>query len=243
MGVEMLRGGLWTCCLGNLGYSQDEIDTIPGNVTDDVYRNLIKAKQLQNDADWKKVYFDAQQKNLEAQREWQRMQAEQARAEKQADRAFQYYNANLGHQDRVVALKAKEEENNPSLGYADVEQQLNNFKNSFKKVDNPIRYRAFGGASKLFNTLTPEESNFNSQRTLLFNQIARKLGGEKGVLSDQDIKRIEAALPSLSDTQEQKEAKMQAVYDLLEIKKGNSLNGLSVDMNAIDAELARRGLK
>lgn len=202
----------------------DNINAQHGYLTTDTYKNLNDAQQLRDNADWKKTYFDAQQNNLEVQREWQRKQAEMQRAEKAADRAFQYYNANLGHQDRMAALEAKGEENNPSLAYADVEQQLNNFKNSFKKVDNPIRYRAFGGASELLNTLTPEEANFNSQRTLLFNQIARKLGGEKGVLSDQDIKRIDAALPKLSDTQKQKEAKMQAVYDLLEIKKGNGLN-------------------
>ena len=62
---------------------------------------------------------------------------------------------------------------------------------------------------------TKEEANFNSQRTLLFNKIARDLGGEKGVLSDQDIKRIEASLPSYTDSYEQKQAKMAAIYDLL----------------------------
>jgi hypothetical protein len=49
----------------------------------------------------------------------------------------------------------------------------------------------------------------------LFNKIARDLGGEKGVLSDQDIARIKEALPNLSDSYAQKQAKMKAVYDLL----------------------------
>lgn len=69
-------------------------------------------------------------------------------------------------------------------------------------------------------TQTTKEANFNAQRTLLFNQIARKLGGEKGVLSDQDMKRIELALPTLTDSYDQKIAKMRAVDDLLNIKKG-----------------------
>ena len=51
---------------------------------------------------------------------------------------------------------------------------------------------------------------------MLFNKIARELGGEKGVLSDQDIKRIEQALPTLSDTKAQKQAKMEAIYNLLD---------------------------
>ena len=68
---------------------------------------------------------------------------------------------------------------------------------------------------KATGTQTTQEANFNSQRTLLFNKIARELGGEKGVLSDQDITRIDASLPKLTDSLQQKQAKMQAVYDLL----------------------------
>ena len=77
-----------------------------------------------------------------------------------------------------------------------------------------------GNLRAMTGTQTTKEANFNAQRTLLFNQIARKLGGEKGVLSDQDMKRIESALPTLTDSYDQKIAKMRAVDDLLNIKKG-----------------------
>lgn len=71
------------------------------------------------------------------------------------------------------------------------------------------------------------EVNFNAQRTLLFNKIARDLGGEKGVLSDQDMKRIELALPTLGDSKEQKQAKIQAVYGLINdrVNQYNQMNG------------------
>lgn len=71
------------------------------------------------------------------------------------------------------------------------------------------------------------EVNFNAQRTLLFNKIARDLGGEKGVLSDQDMKRIELALPTLGDSKEQKQAKIQAVYGLINdrVSQYNQMNG------------------
>ena len=118
--------------------------------------------------------------------------------------------------------KLLQEKTKGGEGLGDIEAQLNNFSQSFKNVNNPYRYRIAGGASEFLNTLTPNEANFNSQRTLLFNQIARKLGGEKGVLSDQDIKRIDNALPKLTDTYAQKQAKMKAVYSLLDIKKGSA---------------------
>ena len=47
------------------------------------------------------------------------------------------------------------------------------------------------------------------------------------ILSDQDIKRIEGALPSYTDSMVQKQAKMQAIYDLLNDRlavEGGSLN-------------------
>lgn len=204
----------------------DNINSRRGYITQDVYKNLVDSQQLRDNADWKKLYFDTNQNNLEAQRDWQRQQFQMQQEEKRADRALQY--AELGERRRKnnmdyqlgnAKLLADAQEGGEN--FTDVEAQLNNFKDSFKKVNNPYRYRIAGGASEFLNTLTPDEANFNSQRTLLFNQIARKLGGEKGVLSDQDIKRIDAALPKLSDTQAQKEAKMNAVYALLDIKKGS----------------------
>jgi hypothetical protein len=110
-----------------------------------------------------------------------------------------------------------------------MEAQLDDFVSTFDLVDNPYRYRIAGGASKLLNTLTPEEANFEAKRTLLFNAIARKLGEEKGVLSDQDINRIENALPNYTDSYAQKQAKMQAIYDLLEDRL--NAEGLTLSTN------------
>lgn len=198
----------------------DTINNYRGYMNKDIYSNLINTQQIRDNADWRKMYFDAQQKNLEEQREWQRQEAAMRRADAAANRDFQYYNANLGHQDRLAALDTQNSKNKGD-DFGDMRQQLDNFAASFDTVDNPYRYRIAGKGSEFFNTLTENEANFNAQRTLLFNQIARKLGGEKGVLSDNDIKRIEAALPTLADTKKQKEAKMKAVYALLNIKEGN----------------------
>lgn len=100
-----------------------------------------------------------------------------------------------------------------------IQGQMDRFSNSFKDVRGSKvgALLANAYASKGFGN--EAEANFNAQRTLLFNKIARELGGEKGVLSDQDIKRIETSLPSLSDSLSQKKAKMKAIYDLLDDRK------------------------
>ena len=201
----------------------DNINAQRGYFNKDIYSNLINTQQMRDNADWRKFYFDTQQENNQINREFQQRQLDNSTAQANANRALQWAELNERKRqndisnDIAMAKLLKEGEFNE---FSEIEQQLNNFQNSFGKVNNPYRYRIAGGTSEALNMLTPEESNFNSQRTLLFNQIARKLGGENGVLSDQDIKRIDAALPKLSDTLQQKQAKMQAVYDLLDIKKG-----------------------
>jgi hypothetical protein len=96
-----------------------------------------------------------------------------------------------------------------------VSNQLKRFEDTFANMPNKLESNTLGRLRNMTGLETEQEANFNSQRTLLFNKIARDLGGEKGVLSDQDIKRIEGALPSYTDSLEQKNAKMSAIYDLL----------------------------
>lgn len=201
----------------------DNINDLRGYVNQNTYGNLIKSQQLRDNADWKRMYFDAQQKNLKEQQEWRKQQAEMQRSENAANRAVQIRGQNLNYElgkDRIEASKDKN--NNNTENFADIEQQLNNFQATFKDMPSKVESYTLGALRGATGTQTEKEANFNAQRTLLFNQIARKLGGEKGVLSDNDIKRIEAALPTLTDSLQQKNAKMQAVYDLLDIKRGQS---------------------
>ena len=203
---------------------ENEINGYRGFIDNSIYDNMIKAQQLRDNAEYRQMYFDAQQRNLEAQRDWQRQQAER---ENQL-RAQQLYLTGRG-QDLDYALGtarlAQEAEKN-NKGKVDIDKlngvktQLENFDNIFESVNNPYRYRIFGGASEKLNTFSPEESNFMTQANLLFNIISRDLGGEKGVLSDQDIQRIKEGMPKLQDTIDQKRAKMSAIYSLLEIKLG-----------------------
>ena len=66
------------------------------------------------------------------------------------------------------------------------------------------------------NMNNADEAAFDAQRGMLFSNIARTLGGEKGVLSDQDIKRIEKTIPSLGDSPEQRAAKIQIIKDTID---------------------------
>lgn len=219
---------------------EDNINGLRGYITPETYRMLNQSNQIRDNYAWRKASLDSQNRQNEIMNQMRQDQFEETKAQNAFNRMLAGQKLSLD--ERQLALgyakleadkmgeyaKMLEKEQEKANEYKDVENQLKAFEGTFKEANNPYRYRMAGGVSNMFNTLSPAENNFNAQRTLLFNQIARKLGGEKGVLSDQDIKRVEAALPSLSDTFEQKQAKMKAIYNLLDIKKGGTGNTQNV---------------
>lgn len=194
-----------------------------GYITDDLYGNMIKAQQLRDNAEYRNLYLDSQLRNQEEMAKYRQAQlAQQANQ----DRLDNYYKG----QQIAQGWKRLEQNNKPSGNIGNlqaVSQQLQRFEDTFKTMPGKFESNTLGRLRSKTGFQTPAEANFDSQRTLLFNKIARDLGGEKGVLSDQDIKRIEKSLPAYTDSYEQKQAKMRAIYDLLEDRlsvEGGSLN-------------------
>ncbi len=226
------------------------IDGLRGYVDRNAFGSMVQAQQLRDNAGYRNMMLSNQQRQneimnalrqdqLKAQQQqqafnqwYQKASLEDKRADRAERRAYNNAQLGLGYarlnndnynkaldraekaKDREAKILSKQE------NYRDVEKQINNFKATFKGLPSKAESYTLGNLRAMTGTQTTKEANFNAQRTLLFNQIARKLGGEKGVLSDQDMKRIELALPTLTDSYDQKIAKMRAVDDLLNIKKG-----------------------
>ncbi|MBQ2396014.1 MAG: hypothetical protein II304_03070 [Bacteroidales bacterium] len=169
---------------------------IGGYIGDDTFNKYLQSKQLQDNAEWRRA-------NLEAQ------QAQQ--------RALEGYRGQQIALDRarldLLSQKGQKSGNLDNLNA--VNAQLQRFEDTFKNMPSKLESNTLGRLRAATGFQTENEANFNSQRQLLFNKIARDLGGEKGVLSDKDINRIEGALPSYTDSYAQKQAKMAAIYDLL----------------------------
>jgi hypothetical protein len=197
------------------------IDTsgIRGWLGDDTFKYLLEDQQVKDNAAFRELYYKNQQQNQKDLMDFRRWQAEKDVEQNKIDNYYKGQQIAQGWQ-RIKADQEQNENNKDIQALNEMEAQLDDFVSTFDVVDNPYRYRIAGGVSNALNTLTPEEANFNAKRTLLFNAIARKLAGEKGVLSDQDIKRIDDALPRLSDNKKQKMAKMDATYSLLDIRRG-----------------------
>ena len=193
---------------------------ITGYVGDDTFNKIYQSKQLQDNAEYRNALLAGQRKDQEMAIQQRQAEMQQKKVSEAADRALK---------SRELDIKEKQIGNKTTnIGNLQaVNSQLKRFEESFKNMPNKFESNTIGRLRAATGFQTENEANFNSQRQLLFNKIARDLGGEKGVLSDQDIKRIEGALPSYTDSTAQKQAKMQAIYDLLNDRlavEGGSLN-------------------
>lgn len=255
-GLQALTYGAQTGMMNQQNRAKDQmyrkalaergIDTsgIRGYVGDSMFKSILEDAQLRDNAEYRNAMLQTQVNNQREMMEYRKQEAERQARQDRIDTDIEY--KKLGLQEKALEQKGQNDTKDMQT-LNEMEAQLNDFVATFDVVDNPYRYRIAGGASQLLNTLTPEEANFEAKRTLLFNAIARKLGEEKGVLSDQDIKRIDNALPKLADNKKQKMAKMDATYSLLNIRRGGgeqqTPQNLNVDHNALEAEMKRRGLK
>lgn len=195
-----------------------DVSGINGYINDNIYQTILESKQMQDNAQHRNMLLNNQIQNQQEMMELRKMEAQRQARQDQRD-----YNLNaqrLGLQARGLDLQEQKLNQDKKSGsnvanLQAVSQQLKRFEDSFKNMPNKFESNTLGRLRNVTGLQTKTEANFNSQRQLLFNKIARDLGGEKGVLSDQDIKRIEGALPSYTDSYVQKQAKMQAIYDLL----------------------------
>jgi hypothetical protein len=193
---------------------------IAGYVGDDTFNKIYQSKQLQDNAEYRNALLKGQRLEQDALIAQKQAELQHKKVSEAADRALK---------SRELDIKEKQIGNkDTNIGNLQaVNSQLKRFEESFKNMPNKFESNTIGRLRAATGFQTENEANFNSQRQLLFNKIARDLGGEKGVLSDQDIKRIEGALPSYTDSTAQKQAKMQAIYDLLNDRlavEGGSLN-------------------
>lgn len=237
--------------LRNFGQmSDDEIDNIRGYINDDTYKNLLQAQQYKDSADWKKMYFQANQDNLQVQREWQQKQAEIQKAEKQADREYQRQKDDA---DRAVKVrgqnldyelgknKLKQDNSNKQSDKVDdakvVMLQLDKLMGLHQKLP---QYNARKGLQKgtafLSGVLSDrglrnnEISAFEGVRNMMTNLVARKLAGEKGVMTDRDFSRAEKMVPNVYDSPQQAKAKYEALK-LLYYANPNNIDNPENDDN------------
>ena len=210
---------------------ENEINGYRGFIDNNIYDNMIKAQQLRDNAAYRQMYFDAQQRNLEAQREWQRLQAEKENQLRQQQIATTIRGQNLDYSlgnARIAADIAKN--NKKDENYENPKIILNNVEDLWKKTP---QGKAIKGTSKgkayqtgIANALGMNNNDVSAYMAIaesMVTPLARQIAQEKGNVSDRDIARARAMLPQVTDSYEQGMAKINAVRKLLnDLETGNS---------------------
>lgn len=229
--------------LQQMGYTQEEINSIPGIMSDDIYTNLIKAKELERDREYRRMYLDTQNRNQETLNNYRMAQLAQEIQQNQIANALKSRGLDIQEQRYKNANKLQNQYKEQAASLFAIEEQLNNYAQMFEKMPGKAYTYTVGKAQEKLGLQDPQRSEFDSRSSLLFNKIARDLGGEKGVLSDQDIARVKESMPKYTDSLEQKKAKMKAIYDLLNIAKQKiSFQGGYVNDNAVAENLDPLGV-
>ena len=196
----------------------DKVNSYRGYLGEKTYGNLINSQQLRDNAAYRKMFYDDQQANLREQMEFRR---QQALAQLGVTMRGQDLNYSLG-QDRIKANKAeanekiqaekKEQEkaNNQIRALASLFKDLpqNKVGKGFQKITGlgatGLYAAGYGGTST---------TSYDAVADALATSLARK-NGEKGNLSDSDIKRWRKPLPNITDTPEQAQAKFNALHKI-----------------------------
>lgn len=217
-----------------------------GFITDNAYEQLMKAQQLRDNAAYRKMYYDAQQANL---RENMQFRKDQAKAEQEyknlmlnfqkqkeaSDRAYQNAQLGLGYArlnnenynkalDRAAKNQTKQE------AKIKAGQQIRSLAQLYSGLPQNFAIKGGQKTTALINKGL-YKLGVGSQQVTAYDSVADALttslsraNGEVGNLSDSDIIRWRKALPSITDTPEQAQAKFDALHKIYGLPKVDILH-------------------
>lgn len=191
------------------------VDTsnIRGYMGDNVYGQLLRAKQLKDNAEYRKMYFDAQLKQDERNRAWQREQFEYRKRQDQKENEYK---------ERV--LDAKQNHKNSLSGadekaYKENLATLEDINAGLELLEkNPNAYSLIKGKLPAWatNRLDPKGIATRTQIDNITAVYRKWLTGAQ--MSDAERKAYERFLPAPTDNYETIKAKLEGMRDTIERK-------------------------
>ena len=110
--------------------------------------------------------------------------------------------------------KTKEILSEASLMTKDVNGLLNTFKKIPQRSRGPIQGRTVGALSAFFQ-INKDLAVYEDTKDFFLSNIARRFGGERGVLTDKDIERVGKWLPMRRDSDEVAKEKTSRIQNFL----------------------------
>lgn len=219
--------------LVKMGFEKDVINSIPGIMTDSIYENLIKAKQLQEQQKYREMYLDNQKQQNELMNQYRRDQLkaqELERAAQREDRAAtraltaRGQNLNYDIAMRKLIAEANKETAAERKEKAKLKQAQNtiNMISKAKEIvqNNPSAFGYIQGAlgadvsNRLFKGGTQARSTINSVAA----EYRKYLTGAQ--MSDRERLDYEKFLPSPKDNAKIINDKLNAMLDVISAREG-----------------------
>lgn len=224
-----------------MGFKADEINSIPGIMTDSIYENLIKAKQLQEQQKYREMYLENQKQQNELMNQFRRDQLkaqelERAaqREDRAATRALTARGQNLNYD--VAMRKLEADANKETAAERKEKAKLKQAQNTINMIskaketvqNNPNAFGYIQGAlgadvsNRIFKGGTQARSTINSVAA----EYRKYLTGAQ--MSDRERLDYEKFLPSPKDNAKIINDKLNAMLDVISAREGIETTGNGV---------------
>lgn len=134
-----------------------------------------------------------------------------------------------------LALKQKPDDKSKDIqnlkdavvGSADIKDKIAGVEDVLERINSG----KLGGSWEIGRKLTmgnTDVKEYDTIKGLTLSNMARSLGGERGVLTDQDIKRIEGAWPKITDTKDERAVAIERIRQIIDEGVKNRATALGV---------------
>lgn len=224
-----------------MGFKADEINSIPGIMTDSIYENLIKAKQLQEQQKYREMYLENQKQQNELMNQYrqdqlkaQELERAAQREDRAATRALTARGQNLNYD--VAMRKLEADANKETAAERKEKAKLKQAQNTINMIskaketvqNNPNAFGYIQGAlgadvsNRIFKGGTQARSTINSVAA----EYRKYLTGAQ--MSDRERLDYEKFLPSPKDNAKIINDKLNAMLDVISAREGIETTGNGV---------------
>lgn len=194
----------------------NKYNNINGYIGDDLYKNMLSAQQLKDNAEWRKANLLTQQQQMKALEEWRKSQLDLDWAKLQNEKEKEKNKV----EDSEIVMKQLEQ-------LMHLHEKLPQYK-APKGTKKGVA--AFWGLASDFGLRPDEVASYEGVQNMMTNLVARKLAGEKGVMTDKDFDRAKKMVPSLYDTPQQAKAKYEAIKLLYYANPNNAKKEVTAEI-------------
>ena len=227
----------------------NQVNSYRGYLGDDTYKQVLAGMQLRDNAEYRNALLAGQRKDQEMAIQQRQAELQQKTLSDAADRALK--NRELDIKEYQALNEGKEAQNKGDMVFSQLqllEDAFNNMPQSKAKIGQKGK-AILTGATNLVGLRNDDVTAYEAIRNPLVTTLARSIAGEKGVLTDKDFARAEKMVPTSFDSPEQAQAKFEQIRKLVGVSLGGSTpqaqttQNISINNNALEAEMKRRGLK